>query len=100
MRTRCALVALLLSWPLQAASQGDQQPGAQAAPESPAQGRPAVLVIFGDDASQPWIQPMSDGMSRVLYRQGATSPEPHFEYLDSVRFPDQQASSRHVRGRP
>jgi signal transduction histidine kinase len=47
------------------------------------------LVIFGDDASQPWIQPMSDAVSRVLYRQGATFPEPYFEYLDAVRFPDQ-----------
>jgi hypothetical protein len=38
--------------------------------------RPTVLVIFGDDPSQPWIQPMSDGISRVLYGRGAESPEP------------------------
>lgn len=76
------LALLLSSWPLQAAAQGDVGP-------RPSQGRPAVLVIFGDDASQPWIQPMSDGLSRVLYRQGVASPEPYFEYLDAVRFPDQ-----------
>jgi len=47
-----------------------------------------VLVIFGDDPSQPWIQPMSDAISRVLYGRGAESPEPYYEYLDAVRFPD------------
>ena len=66
------LVILLTTWPLPAAGQT----------------RAAVLIIFGDDPSQPWIQPLSDGVSRVLYRQGATSPEPYFEYLDAVRFPD------------
>jgi hypothetical protein len=49
----------------------------------------SVGAIFGDDASQPWIQPMSNSMSRVRDRQGATSPEPYFEYLDAVRFPNQ-----------
>jgi len=59
-------------------------------PNVPAHGRPAVLVIFLDDPSQPWIQPMSDGISRVLYGRGSDSPEPYFEYLDAVRFPDRQ----------
>ena len=49
--------------------------------------RPAVLVLFGDDPSQPWIQPMSDAISRVLYGQGTESPEPYYEYLDAIRFP-------------
>lgn len=31
---------------------------------------------------------MSDAISRVLYGQGAESPEPYYEYLDAVRFPD------------
>ena len=31
---------------------------------------------------------MSDAISRVLYGRGAESPEPYYEYLDAVRFPD------------
>ena len=61
---------------------------AVAPPATLAHQRSAVLVIFGDDASQPWIQPMSDGISRVLYSRGAESPEAYYEYLDAVRFPD------------
>ena len=72
---------LLWSWSAQAAP-----PARVAAPALPP--RPAVLVIFGDDPSQPWIQPMSDAISRVLYGRGAESPEPYYEYLDAVRFPD------------
>jgi signal transduction histidine kinase len=85
------LVILLSSGSLWAARQGDNRLDAPLSPASPLQlqGRPAVLIIFGDDASQPWIQPLSDGVSRVLYQEGATSPEPYFEYLDAVRFPDQ-----------
>ena len=81
---------LLMLWAssVQAVRQ-DAGPGrAAAAPASPADQRSAVLVIFGDDASQPWIQPMSDGISRVLYGRGAESPEAYYEYLDAVRFPD------------
>jgi hypothetical protein len=71
-RIVAGLVILLTFWPLRAEGQH----------------RAAVLILFGDDPSQPWIQPMSDAVSRVLYRQGAASPEPYFEYLDAVRFPD------------
>jgi signal transduction histidine kinase len=31
---------------------------------------------------------MSDAIGRVLYGRGAESPEPYYEYLDAVRFPD------------
>lgn len=82
------VIILCCSWPLEAADQGDNRSNTPSSQAPSTQARPAVLVIFGDDASQPWIQPMSDGVSRVLYREGATSPEPYFEYLDAVRFPD------------
>jgi signal transduction histidine kinase len=84
------LAAVLLTlWAssVQAAGQ-DSGPGrGPARPASPPGQRSAVLVIFGDDASQPWIQPMSDGISRVLYGRGADSPDAYYEYLDAVRFP-------------
>jgi signal transduction histidine kinase len=81
---------LLILWAsfVQAVGQDAGAGRAAAAPASPAGQRSAVLVIFGDDASQPWIQPMSDGISRVLYGRGADSPEAYYEYLDAVRFPD------------
>jgi signal transduction histidine kinase len=82
------LVILVFSASLWAAPQSNGVPAASPS-ASPVHGRPAVLVIFGDDASQPWIEPMSDGVSRVLYHEGAASPELYFEYLDAVRFPDQ-----------
>jgi len=86
-----AIAAGLLLWASSVQTVGqDAGPGrAVAAPAPPAGQRPAVLVIFGDDASQPWIQPMSDGFSRVLYGRGAESPEAYYEYLDAVRFPQQ-----------
>lgn len=88
-RLRLAAALLLMLWasPSQAVSQ-DAGPGSGLASPAPAAQRSAVLVIFGDDASQPWIQPMSDGISRVLYGRGAESPETYYEYLDAVRFPD------------
>ena len=84
------VAGLLMLWASSAQAVGqDAGPGrAAAAPTPPAGQRSAVLVIFGDDASQPWIQPMSDGISRVLYGRGAESPEAYYEYLDAVRFPD------------
>jgi signal transduction histidine kinase len=88
LRRRCRIAAGLLilwSWSAQAAPQG-ATPAPVAAPAL--RQRPAVLVIFGDDPSQPWIQPMSDAISRVLYGRGAESPEPYYEYLDAARFPD------------
>src|SRR5687768_10340221 len=77
---------LLILWSLPADA---AQPDARSAPvAAPAvRPRPAVLVLFGDDPSQPWIQPMSDSISRVFYGRGAESPEPFYEYLDAVRFP-------------
>src|SRR4029450_11632779 len=90
MRRLRMAAGLLMLWAssVQAVGQ-DAGPGrAAAAPASPAGQRSAVLVIFGDDPSQPWIQPMSDGISRVLYGRGAESPEAYYEYLDAVRFPD------------
>src|SRR6187431_34561 len=86
-----AIAAGLLLWASSVQTVGqDAGPGrAVAAPAPPAGQRPAVLVIFGDDASQPWIQPMSDGFSRVLYGRGAESPDAYYEYLDAVRFPQQ-----------
>jgi len=89
MRRLRIAAALLMLWAssVQAVAQ-DAGPGhAAAAPTPPPGQRSAVLVIFGDDASQPWIQPMSDGISRVLYGRGAESPEAYYEYLDAVRFP-------------
>jgi signal transduction histidine kinase len=80
-----ASLLILWSWAAQAAPP-DAAPARVAAPAL--RERPAVLVIFGDDPSQPWIQPMSDAISRVLYGRGAESPEPYYEYLDAVRFPD------------
>ena len=90
MRRLRIAAGLLMLWASssQAVTQ-DAGPGrVAAAPAPPAGHRSAVLVIFGDDASQPWIQPMSDGISRVLYGRGAESPEAYYEYLDAVRFPD------------
>jgi len=90
MRRLRIAAGLLMLWAssVQAVGQ-DAGPGrTAAAPAPPAGQRSAVLVIFGDDASQPWIQPMSDGISRVLYGRGAESPEAYYEYLDAVRFPD------------
>jgi signal transduction histidine kinase len=85
-RWRIAVGLLILwSWSVQAAPSDSAPVGV---PASTLPRRPAVLVIFGDDASQPWIQPMSDAISRVLYGRGADSPEPYYEYLDAVRFPD------------
>jgi signal transduction histidine kinase len=89
---RLRLVAgLLMLWASLTQAAG-QDTSAGRGPEAPSLApgqRSAVLVIFGDDASQPWIQPMSDGISRVLYGRGAESPETYYEYLDAVRFPDQ-----------
>jgi hypothetical protein len=87
---RLRITAGLLMLCASAVQAGGQDPagGRAAAPAAPAVQRSAVLVIFGDDASQPWIQPMSDGISRVLYGRGAESPEVYYEYLDAVRFPD------------
>src|SRR6185503_17409627 len=90
MRRLRIAAGLLMLWAssVQAVGQ-DAGPGrTAAAPAPPAGQRSAVLVIFGDDPSQPWIQPMSDGISRVLYGRGAESPEAYYEYLDAVRFPD------------
>jgi len=83
------IAAGLMLWAssVQAVGQDAGPARAVAALAPPADQRPAVLVIFGDDASQPWIQPMSDGISRVLYGRGAESPEAYYEYLDAVRFP-------------
>jgi signal transduction histidine kinase len=81
-----ASLLMLWPWPVQAVPP-DARPVRVAAPA--ARQRPAVLVIFGDDPSQPWIQPMSDAIGRVLYGRGAESPEPYYEYLDAVRFPDE-----------
>jgi len=89
MRRLRIAAGLLMLWAssVQAGGQ-DQAAGRGAVPGAPAGQRSAVLVIFGDDPSQPWIQPMSDGISRVLYGRGAESPEAYYEYLDAVRFPD------------
>jgi signal transduction histidine kinase len=85
-RFRIGVCLLILwSWPTHAAPR-EAPPARVAAPT--VHQRPAVLVIFGDDPSQPWIQPMSDAISRVLHGRGAESPEPYYEYLDAVRFPD------------
>src|SRR6187402_171628 len=79
-RLRIAASLLMLwSWPAQAALPDVAPP--------PMRQRLAVLVLFGDDPSQPWVQPMSDSISRVFYGRGVESPEPFYEYLDAVRFP-------------
>src|SRR6478752_7764831 len=90
MRRLRVAAGLLILWAASVqAGRQDAGPGRAAlAPAPPADERSAVLVIFGDDPSQPWIQPMSDGISRVLYGRGAESPEAYYEYLDAVRFPD------------
>jgi len=90
MRRLRIAAGLLMLWASSAqAVAHDAGPGsAAAAPAAPAWQRREVLVIFGDDPSQPWIQPMSDGISRVLYGRGAESREAYYEYLDAVRFPD------------
>jgi len=90
MRRLRIAAGLLMLWAssAQAVAQNAGSESAATAPAAPAGQRPEVLVIFGDDPSQPWIQPMSDGISRVLYGRGAESPEAYYEYLDAVRFPD------------
>jgi len=78
--------SLLILWSLSAQAASPHAAPALAGAQALHQ-RPAVLVLFGDDPSQPWIQPMSDAISRVLYGQGTESPEPYYEYLDAIRFP-------------
>jgi signal transduction histidine kinase len=88
LRRRCRIaVSLLMLWSWSAEAARPDAPAARTAAPALRQ-RTAVLVIFGDDPSQPWIQPMSEAISRVLYSRGAESPEPYYEYLDGVRFPD------------
>ena len=56
--------------------------------------RRAVLVLFVDDASQPWIRDISDGIASVAFRSGADAPILYYEYLDTIRFDDVGYQSR------
>jgi|SRR5579871_2918328 len=56
--------------------------------------RSSILVVFVDDSSQSWVHDMSDGISRVAFRQGATAPILYYEYLDTVRFEESDRRAR------
>jgi signal transduction histidine kinase len=59
--------------------------------------RPAILVLFVDDSSQSWIHDLTEGISRVAFRQGSSAPILYYEYLDTVRFDDPAHRAQHRR---
>ena len=51
---------------------------------------PQILVVFSDDPSQSWIREMTDGMNVVTDERTGNAPAWYFEYLDALRFQDQE----------
>jgi signal transduction histidine kinase len=55
-----------------------------------AERRPAILVLFAEDPSQPATTALEEGLSQALFNQGARAPVLYYEYLDASRFDDQR----------
>jgi hypothetical protein len=51
---------------------------------------PQILVVFSDDPSQSWIHEMTDAMNEVVDEHTGNAPAWYFEYLDALRFQDQE----------
>jgi signal transduction histidine kinase len=80
-RLLLALACLLIARGVAAAASDAAAPFATA---------PQILVVFSDDASQSWIHEMTDAMNEVVDERTGDAPAWYFEYLDALRFQDQE----------
>jgi len=58
--------------------------------DAPLAASPQILVVFSDDPSQSWIHEMTDAMNEVVDERTGNGPAWYFEYLDALRFQDQE----------
>ncbi len=87
MRIVCALL-IVVALTARRATPSNQASG----PPLPAS--PQILVIFSDDASQGWIRDLTDAINATDPGPGGTSPAWYFEYLDAVRFQNDDLENR------
>ena len=70
------------------------QTSAAREPQARLTASPQILVIFSDDASQGWVRELTDAITATDSGLDGASPAWYFEYLDAVRFQNDDLERR------
>jgi len=92
LRIACAL--LIISGMTAGGVLASNQTSVAREPQAGLPASPQILVIFSDDASQGWVRELTDAINATGPGPDGASPAWYFEYLDAVRFQNDDLERR------